>query len=364
VTVPPDGPRRDRTPPKPEPAAPHKPRRAATERALRRRDRREKHLPGREAPKTSTAKAGTSKKNTPKTEATSRRATPTRDTTARATTARGRRDPVERTPGVRVAGRTSTVRTRTAPPPADRGAGPEAGTRERMHPRRPSTRPSARQVVVRRMVALVVGLGLIGLVIAVLWTPLLGVRSVEVVGVRDLTVAQVEAIAQVPTGTPMLRLDTVGITTRVAQLPRVASVDVSREWPSTVRIDITERDPVGIVTKPDGVHLVDSTGLDYATVATAPPGLPAIQLPTIAPTDARTLAVVRVLVALPSQLRAQVVAASAASPGSVTLALADGKRIRWGSADDSARKAAVLAALMTRPGNIYDVSSPELPTIS
>ncbi|HEX4702088.1 MAG TPA: FtsQ-type POTRA domain-containing protein, partial [Pseudonocardiaceae bacterium] len=205
---------------------------------------------------------------------------------------------------------------------------------------------------------------LVGLVVAVLWTPLLGVRSVEVVGVRDLTVAQVEAAAHVRDGTPMLRLDTVGITTRVAQLPRVASVDVSREWPGTVRIDVTERDPVGVALESDGVHLVDSTGLDYATVTTAPAGLPKIQLPVIAVTDARTQAVVRVLVALPSQLRTQVASVAAATPGNVMLTLADGKRIRWGGADDSARKAAVLAALMTRPATVYDVSSPDLPTTS
>jgi cell division protein FtsQ len=192
----------------------------------------------------------------------------------------------------------------------------------------------------------------------------LGVRSVDVAGVRGLTVAQVETAADIRNGTPMLRLDTVGIITRVARLPRVAGVDVSREWPSTVRIDVTERDPVGVVPESDGVHLVDSTGLDYATVTTAPAGLPKIQLPLIAVTDPRTQAVVRVLVALPSQLRTQVASVAAATPGNVMLTLAGGKRIRWGSADDSARKAAVLAALMTRPGTLYDVSSPDLPTIS
>jgi cell division protein FtsQ len=141
-------------------------------------------------------------------------------------------------------------------------------------------------------------------------------------------------------------------------------VDVSREWPSTVRITITERDPVGVLTRADGLHLVDSTGLDYATVAVAPAGLPKIQLPAATPTDQRTQAVVRVMSALPGQLRAEVIAIGAATPGSVQLALANGKTVRWGSADDSARKAAVLAALMTRPGRVYDVSSPDLPTVS
>jgi cell division protein FtsQ len=219
-------------------------------------------------------------------------------------------------------------------------------------------------VLVRRWVAVAMVLGVVGVVVVAWWTPVLGVRSVEVAGLRGLTATQVEQAADVRDGTPMLRLDTVGIISRVARLPRVAWVDVSREWPSTVRITVTERDPVGVLRKADGVHLVDSTGLDYATVATAPAGLPSIQLPAAAPSDPRTQAVVRVMGALPSQLRAQVIAISAATPGSVQLALANGKTVRWGNADDSARKAAVLAALMTRPGKVYDVSSPDLPTVS
>jgi cell division protein FtsQ len=221
-----------------------------------------------------------------------------------------------------------------------------------------------RRVLVRRSVALTVVIGAAVIVAAVLWTPLLGVRSVQVSGERLLTSEQVVVAAQVASGTPMLRLDTDAIKARVHQLARVATVDVTREWPSTIRIDITERDPVGVVVERDGAHLVDGTGLDYATLAVAPTGLPKIQLTAPGPHDQRTLAVVRVLAALPAQLRTLVVTVSAKTPGSVTLGLTGGRSIRWGSADDSAHKAAVLGALMTRPGKVYDVSSPDLPTIS
>ena len=164
-------------------------------------------------------------------------------------------------------------------------------------------------------------------------------------------------------GEAMLRLSTDQIAARVAQLPRVASVDVSRDWPSTVLIQVTERDPVGFIKLADGVHLVDGTGFDYATVAAAPAGLPVIQLPRAAADDPKTQAVVGVLAALPTQLRPQVVTIGAQTPGSVTFSLADGRTILWGSVDDSARKAAVLGALLTQPGRTYDVSSPALPTI-
>ena len=46
---------------------------------------------------------------------------------------------------------------------------------------------------------------------------------------------------------------------------------------STVLIQVTERDPVGYLKLADGIHLVDVTGFDYATITTAPAGLPVIR---------------------------------------------------------------------------------------
>jgi cell division protein FtsQ len=48
----------------------------------------------------------------------------------------------------------------------------------------------------------------------------------------------------------------------------------------------------------------------------------------------------------------------------VQLALKGGKTVKWGSADESERKAAVLAALLTRPGKVYDVAAPDAPAVS
>lgn len=244
-------------------------------------------------------------------------------------------------------------------------------TRERERVRRPRGRPrehprspTRRRVLVRRAVAASVFAAVVVIVIAVLWSPILGVRSVAVTGTRNLTRDQVVSAAAVQPGTPMLRLDAGAIEARVRRLPRVFEVQVFRDWPSTVRIDVTERDPVGYLAKSDGVHLVDITGADYAVVATPPAGLPKVLLPSVSPADQRTQAVVGVLAALPAQLKSLVLTVDAPTPGSVTLGLSGGRTVRWGDAADSTRKAEVLAALMTRPGKVYDVSSPELPTVS
>ncbi|MET0136083.1 MAG: cell division protein FtsQ/DivIB, partial [Kibdelosporangium sp.] len=105
-------------------------------------------------------------------------------------------------------------------------------------------------------------------------------------------------------------------------------------------------------------------GVGFATVPQAPPGLPSIEVPSVDAGDPATRAVVEVLGQVPQQVRESTVTLSAKSPGSVQLTLADGRIVKWGNAADSERKAMVLAALLTRPGKVFDVSAPDLPTVA
>jgi cell division protein FtsQ len=211
-----------------------------------------------------------------------------------------------------------------------------------------------------------------GLSWVVLGSSWFAARSVQVVGTHEVPAEVVRAVAGVPLGTPMLRLDTKAIGTRVAAVPRVASVQVRCNLDGTVRIEVTERTPVAFVRRGDGVRLVDATGTDYATVPTEPPGLPELRVATVGPRDEVTVATLTVLTTLPERLRAQVRSIAATSPAEIVLRLDDergGRRgtereVRWGDVREGDRKAAVLSALLTQPGKIYDVSSPALPTIS
>jgi cell division protein FtsQ len=150
----------------------------------------------------------------------------------------------------------------------------------------------------------------------------------------------------------------------VATLPRVAHVEVSRSLPGTVRIVVSERNPVAFAQRPDGFHMVDGTGVDYAVVPQPTAGLPSIEVPTIGPDDPATRAVVEVLAKIPPQLRERVAAFTARTAGDVQLKLTDGRLVKWGDAAGSERKALVLAAVLTRPGKVFDVSAPDLPTVS
>ena len=253
-------------------------------------------------------------------------------------------------------------------PTARRTTGRQARSRRGRRPltarQRTGTGINRRKALRRRWVALLSAVTVAAVVYLVLFTSLLGVRSVEITGASSVPADQIRAAAQVPDRKPMMLLDAGQIADRVRELPGVASVDVSRSWPSTLEISVTERTPIGFFTGADGVHLVDATGLDYKTVQTKPEKLPQLSLARVAPDDAVTKSAIEVLASLPQQIRDQVTAVRAKTPGGVEFTLANGKIVRWGSADEPQRKANVLAVLMTRDGKIYDVASPELPTVS
>ncbi len=216
----------------------------------------------------------------------------------------------------------------------------------------------------RRFVAIASVLAVVALVIVLLFTPLIGVRDVEVTGTKRIDRADVVALADIPMRRSLLRIDTEAAERAVATLPQVESVSVARSLPSTVRIEITERTAIAYFTAYDGIRLVDREGVPFHRVSTPPKRLPELHVDTVATDDPATRAATAVLTGIPNQLARRVATVTAESPVSVELRLRGGKVIQWGDAAQIDRKSRVLAALLTRPGRVYDVSSPELPTVS
>jgi cell division protein FtsQ len=204
---------------------------------------------------------------------------------------------------------------------------------------------------------LAVALGLV-----LYFTPLMSARAVQVGGAEVVTREEVLAAAQVQLGTPLLQIDTDAVADRVAGIRRVASARVQRGYPSTLRITIAERIPLVVRDFPDGPHLFDRDGVDFAT-APPPPGLPYLDVDNPGPTDLPTKAALEVMAALPPDVVAQVGRVAAPSVASIMLTLADGRTVVWGTTDRTEEKADKLAALLTQPGREYDVSSPDLPTV-
>jgi cell division protein FtsQ len=203
----------------------------------------------------------------------------------------------------------------------------------------------------------VVGLGLI-----LYFTPVMAVRDIEVTGIAAVTREEVLDVAKVQLGTPLLQVDTGGVAERVAAIRRVASARVQRQYPSALGISVVERVAVVFKDFPDGPHLFDRDGVDFATAP--PPGmLPIFDVDNPGPTDPASRAALQVMTALAPEVAGQVGRVAAPSVASITLTLIDGRVVVWGNTDRTAEKAQKLTALLTQPGHTYDVSSPDLPTV-
>ncbi|MGH3611629.1 MAG: cell division protein FtsQ/DivIB [Pseudonocardia sp.] len=215
-------------------------------------------------------------------------------------------------------------------------------------------------------VAVLAGLGVGGRVL-LHDSGLADVEDVAVTGAVSVPVSEVLAAAAVIPGGPLAAVDTAEIEARVAQLPGVAGATVGRDWPHTVAVMIVERIPIATASTAQGPYLVDDTGLAFSP-APEDAGLPRLTFGSVGPEDPRTRAALTVLAALPRDLRSQVLtidvtAGTAGVAGTVVLGLTDDRQVRWGPPDRATDKVSVLGPLLTRPGRVYDVASPELPTI-
>jgi cell division protein FtsQ len=208
----------------------------------------------------------------------------------------------------------------------------------------------------------VIAVAVVGLGLLLYFTPIMSARSIVVTGLGAVTQEEVTTAAAVAPGTPLLQVDTDAVAERVAEIRRIASARVQREYPSTLRITVVERVPVVLKDYPDGVHLFDKDGVDFAT-GPPPPGIPYLDTEHPGPDDPATKAALEVMTSLRPEVAGQVGRVSAPSVAAITLTLIDGRTVVWGTTDRTEEKALKLGALLTQPGKTYDVSSPDLPTV-
>lgn len=222
-----------------------------------------------------------------------------------------------------------------------------------------------RRLAKRGGIGLAVAAPLLLLGWVLLSSPLLAVRSIAVTGTRLLTPAQVRAAAEVVTGTPLARVDEGAIIRRVSQLQPVARVDVSRDWPGTLKVHVVERVAVAGVADGASFRLVDATGDPFATATALPPGVVRLQVPHVGKSDPTTRAALDVLAQLRAPMRGRVRIVRAGSPSGVTLLLRDGRQVLWGGVgtpQDAALKAQAAEVLLKMPGRFFDVSRPGVVT--
>lgn len=228
--------------------------------------------------------------------------------------------------------------------------------------------------------AVVLVVGLLGAALwVVLGSRLLVVRHVQITGMKRLDRAEVLDAASVRLGTPLARLDTGAVGERVATVAQVRSVAVSRSWPSTLRIAITERTPRVAVAHDGRFDLVDGAGVTVVTKK-KPNGLPRLEVGGTLPGNPAVRAAVSAAAALPPSLRPHLRRITAPDAAHVTLHLRLWRRVPgphvagrphghavpitvgWGDGSRAREKADVLMSLLPHRARRYDVSDPDVAT--
>ena len=234
----------------------------------------------------------------------------------------------------------------------------DTATRRRFARRQWARRWLAWRYVVASVLLVVLVVGGVWLVY---FSRVLTVQHVTVQGEHLLSRQKVLQVAGVPDGAHLATLDLDRVRGRLAALAPVRSVDVSRDWPDGVLIKITERKAVAVVSIGGDLRGMDADGVLFRQYAGTPPALPRVV--TTADTSSDALAeAAQVIASLPRGLAARVDHVQVQTVDQIELVLQRGGIVEWGSADDSAQKAQVLAALLKQPARRYDVSVPGQPT--
>jgi cell division protein FtsQ len=205
------------------------------------------------------------------------------------------------------------------------------------------------------------------LLVGAVFSPLLALKTITVTGASRVDAQEVTAALDDQLGTPLALLDFAEIRHELSKFPLIRSYVTESVPPGTLLIRLEERAPIGSVATAGGFSVVDAAGVVIESAPERAPGLPVIEAGADVDTPAFGSAV-EVLLSLPVDLLAKVDRISAQSKDNVTLTLVGvGQLVDWGSPEQSALKARVLATLIaSQDANAvvrYDVSSPNTPVV-
>ena len=221
--------------------------------------------------------------------------------------------------------------------------------------------------------SLAIGAGLLlatlGAYVAARQTSMFAVRAIAIEGVSPRIAAQVETALRPLVGTSLLKLGSDDVSRRLADLTAVASATTDRDFPHTLRVEVTAEQPLTVLRQGADAWLASADGRVIRMLAH--PGrsaLPRVWLPRSSSVTAgetltdqlalRAVAALRMLRAAHLGARVRDVRTAEAE---LTLMLGSGLEVRLGDTSNLRFKLSVarkILPLLDSPGYL-DVSVPE-----
>ena len=200
--------------------------------------------------------------------------------------------------------------------------------------------------------------------ITVYVAPVFTVSRVNVEGATHANVDDITAATGISMGSNLMRVDTARAADSVISVAWVKKATVSRVLPSTVRVVVEEQTAVAYVTRSDGTHLINDRGQEFVVAPAEIGMLEIVGTPEGVDNSAVYADVLTVVGVLEPSVRAELARVSAPTRYQISLELLDGRTVYWGSAEQASAKSAATTIVLTRPGTNYNVSAPDLVTVS
>lgn len=204
---------------------------------------------------------------------------------------------------------------------------------------------------------------------------LLDVEELEVYGLHQLTLEQVEGRLGFRVGDPLLSLDLGESQQKLEGLPWAKSVNVDRSWSGTITIDVTEHKAVALaLTEPERWALIAEDGTVLSNGLRAPPELPRLTGVHAAGSPGAYLAsdssaLLSLLTAMPTDLADRFFSLRRNAEGEILGTLQNTQEVIFGDDKRLAAKIISLSALLDhlekekRTDRHIDISIPEKPVV-
>jgi cell division protein FtsQ len=104
-----------------------------------------------------------------------------------------------------------------------------------------------------------------------LTSPRFAIRTVDLVGAHRLTLDQIKTESSASIGSNIFALDSDAAERKLLENPWISEVKVTRRLPSTLRVELSEREAAAIVSLGDHLYLVTREGVPFKEIADGDP---------------------------------------------------------------------------------------------
>ena len=220
----------------------------------------------------------------------------------------------------------------------------------------------------RVWIAVLSGLSILIVLVGIsVFSPLLAIEKIVLVGVESLSEKSILKDLDYLKGRPLPQVSNDEVTKKLSKYELIDSVSVVSVPPNTLKVIIAERTAIALVSVNGVNYRYDAVGVQLGR-SNQSEKLPVI-LGAGNPGSSKSFTrAVTVILSLPVALLPKVESIRASSKDNVVLALRQNRqRVLWGDSSQPALKAKVLSALMKnyddRVGLTFDVSSPNQPSV-